>query len=486
MFCTCRNAIDQENPNTHICPICTGQPGTLPVVNREAIHFGLKAALALNCTINQHMKFDRKNYFYPDLPKGYQISQFDEPLAEHGYFDINFVAPDGLAGRLDNEDEMKRIGITRIHLEEDSAKSIHDSKNSLTLVDYNRGGAPLIEIVTEPHFSQPSEAKTFAQELQLLMRQLGVSNADMEKGELRCDANISLRPVGDKQLYPKTEVKNINSFRSLEKALEYEVERQKLLWIEGHPPTITETRGFDDKKLITVSQRDKEDSADYRYFPEPDIPPFNLTDTDIETARRELGELPQGRRARFMDMYNLTPEEAKLLTYDDDLAKYTEQVMSELENWANDTDDKLWSKEQNTLMKLAANWLTNTLISAMNDKAITFDSLKITAENFAELIVLVFQKKVTNVNAMKIFSVMINTGADPSHVMDEQNLAQTSDSAAIEPIVQHVIDNFPDQVAEFRAGKEPIIKFLLGQVMKHSQGKAEPVTAEKLLREKLK
>ncbi len=486
MFCACKNDSDKVAPNTNICPICTGHPGVLPQVNDQAIKLGIKASLAINCEINKFTKFDRKNYFYPDLPKGYQISQFDKPLAEHGSFVINKTATDGLAGRLDDEKDLKTVRIIRLHLEEDSAKSIHDSKNGVTLVDYNRGGAPLIEIVTAPDMSSPSEAKTFAQELQLLMRDLNISNADMEKGELRCDANISLRPVGDHELYTKTEIKNINSFKSLEKALEFEVKRQTLLWMEGKPPTVTETRGYDDKKQETIAQRTKEGAADYRFFPEPDIPPITFTDTEIKTIKRSLGELPQNRRQRFMDEYSFSPEDAKILTYDKDFSAYTEQVISELHAWAEDAENNSWKKDSPALLKLTSNWLVNNLLAIMSSEKISLDELKVTPENFAEFVLLNFKKLITSTNAVKILNHMVQKGSDPSQVMKEYNFTQTSSSDDILPIIEKVINDFPEQVAQFKAGKDPVIQFLLGQVMKQSKGTAQPAVAEKLLREKLK
>lgn len=490
MFCACANEAESEKPNINICPICLGHPGTLPVVNQQAVLWAIKAALALNCKINSFTKFDRKNYFYPDLPKGYQISQYDKPLAEHGYFNINSQAKDGLAARLDDEKQMKQIEIVRLHMEEDSAKSIHHQDNSL--IDYNRGGAPLIEIVTGPSFSSPAEAKTFAQELQLLIRYLQISDADMEKAQLRCDANISLKPSGENKLYPKTEIKNINSFNSLEKALTYEIDRQKALWLENKPPQMQETRGWNDKKQITISQRSKETQADYRYFPEPDIPPLTFTSEKIIEIKNSLGELPQQKRLRFMEMYGFTPEEAKILTYDKNLANYAEQVVSELKDWLHSveglegTEEEIWTNNKKKVVKLVANWLINNLISQMHEQNLSFNELKVTAENFAEFITLIYQNKINSTNAQKILKIMIDKGADPSHVMDEYNLEQIDDQEAIIKVIKKVINNFPDQVAEYQAGKEPVIKFLIGQVMKQSKGKANPQTAEELLKKNLK
>lgn len=490
MFCSCSNESETAAPDINICPICLGHPGVLPVVNDAAIKMAIKTSLALNCTINKFTKFDRKNYFYPDLPKGYQISQYDEPLAEHGYLDINFKAKDGLAGRLDDKDQLKRIGITRLHMEEDAAKNTHGNEGA-TLVDYNRAGSPLVEIVTEPDFKTPQEAKTFAQELQLLVRYLGISDAYMEKGHLRCDANISLRPEGETNLYPKTEVKNLNSFKAVERALTYEIARHKALWIKGQAPDKQETRGWDENKQETVAQRTKESEADYRYFPEPDIAPLTFTDAEIETIKRQLGELPQYKRARFMAEYDYTPAEAKILTHNQAFAEYTEEVISELREWLSSLEEvdgsteEVWDKNKRKLTKLVSNWLINNLLSMMNEKKVEMHELKITAENFAEFISLVYQNKVNSTNAQKILSIMLDKGADPSHVLDEYDLAQIDDSSAIEKIAQNILEEHPEQVSEYKAGKEVVIKFFLGQVMRKSKGSANPQTAEELLKKLL-
>ncbi|HCC23560.1 TPA: Asp-tRNA(Asn)/Glu-tRNA(Gln) amidotransferase subunit GatB [Candidatus Falkowbacteria bacterium] len=485
MFCSCANEADFAKPNSNICPICLGHPGTLPTVNQEAVKMSQIAALALNCTLNSYIKFDRKNYFYPDLPKGYQISQFDKPMAEHGEFIINSIAADGLTGSLENASELKRIGITRLHIEEDAAKSIHDKDQNATLVDYNRGGAPLIEIVTDPDFSTPLEAKTFAQELQLLMRHLNISNADMEKGHLRCDANISLRPEGETKLYPKTEVKNINSFRSLERALTFEIKRQTALWLDNKAPAVQETRGYDDTTGETKSQRTKEGSADYRYFPEPDIPPMTFSSELFELLKLSLPELPQAKRRRFSQEYTHTGEEAKILTQNRRLADYFEQIISELEAWITSSDLN-WNQEKKKLIKLATSWLINNFITSLTEKNLNFDDTKVTAENFAEFITLLHQNKIGSANAVKVLNVMIDKGADPSQILQEYGLEQIDDDTEIMTVITSVIKAFPEQVADYRAGKEPIIKFLVGQVMKQSGGKVNPQKAEASLKKALK
>jgi len=489
MFCACSNEADPKDPNVNVCPICLGHPGILPTVNEEAVHMGMKAALALNCTIAEFTKFDRKNYFYPDLPKGYQISQYDKPLAINGSLVINWQTRDGLSGSLTDETQLKRIGIIRIHLEEDAAKSTHEKDG--TLIDYNRGGTPLIEIVTKPDLASPQEAKTFGQELQLIMRHLGVSDADMEKGQLRCDGNISLRPEGDKLLYPKTELKNINSFRALERALAYEIERQTLLWLAGTPPTEEETRGWDEASQTTISQRIKEGESDYRYFPEPDLPPLNITPEEIQEIRSEMPELPQDKRRRFMEMYDFTGEEAKILTDTKQIANFTEKVVSELKDWIETIDtvsgnkEEIWEKNKQKLVKLVSNWLINKYLPLLQEQSIPFVASKITAENFAEFICLVYGSKVNSAAAQAILKRMIETGADPSQLIEEMDLTQTSDTNELGTIIERLLTQYPDQVAEYKAGKTPIIKYFLGLIMRETKGKADPQITEKLLQEYL-
>ncbi|KKR03682.1 MAG: Aspartyl/glutamyl-tRNA(Asn/Gln) amidotransferase subunit B [Parcubacteria group bacterium GW2011_GWC2_39_14] len=489
MFCACSNEIEAKDPNVNICPICLGHPGILPTINEEAVHMGMKAALALNCTIANFTKFDRKNYFYPDLPKGYQISQYDKPLALDGSLVINWETRDGLAGSLTDENQLKRIGIVRLHLEEDAAKSTHI--NDGTLIDYNRGGAPLIEIVTHPHLSSPQEAKTFGQEIQLIMRHLNISDADMEKGQLRCDGNISLRPVGDKKLYPKTELKNINSFRALERALAYEIERQTLLWHAGTPPTKEETRGWDEATQTTISQRVKEGESDYRYFPEPDLPPIIITEDEIQALKIEIPELPQDKRRRFVDMYDFTGEEAKILADSKQLANFTEKVISELKSWLEDLDtisgnkEEIWETNKHKLIKLVSNWLINKYLPALSEQNISFKSSKITAENFAEFICLVYESKVNSSAAQAILKRMIETGGDPSHLIEDMDLVQMSGSDELGIIIEKTLAQFPDQVAEYKSGKTVVIKYFLGLIMRETNGKADPQETEKLLQEYL-
>ena len=484
MFCACPNIFENDKPNQNICPICLGHPGILPTINEEAVQMALKAGLALNCKISEFSKFDRKNYFYPDLPKGYQISQFDMPVATDGFLAINFIALDGLSGSQNDKNQLKRIGIIRLHLEEDAAKSIHEKDTSL--IDFNRGGAPLIEIVTAPHFSAPHEAKTFGQELQLIMRELEISDADMEKGQLRCDANISLRPEGDHNFYPKTEIKNINSFKALERALAFEIKRQTELWLEGKPPAAPETRGWDDAKQKTVSQRSKEESSDYRYFPEPDLTPLFFTQKEINEISARLPELPKAKRRRFAEDYSLNGEEIKLLTASKELAGYFENIISELQEWLTTTSEgtakEIWARNKKRAVKLAAGRLLNKFLKLLDEHNAGFSENKVTPENFAEFISLVYQNKVNSAAGQIILEEMVKTGADPSQVMEEKDLKQVNNDADLAKIIVRIIKNNPEQVAEFKRGKEAVIKYFIGLVMKETKGKADPQKTEEILR----
>jgi len=490
MFCGCGNDAEHAEPNTLICPICVGHPGTLPVTNKRALEFGILAAKAIGCKISDRSKFDRKNYFYPDLPKGYQISQFDEPVGVHG--ELNVEVPE--AG--ENERKVARIGITRLHLEEDAAKLTHTAGGA-SLVDFNRSGTPLAEIVTEPDFASPTEAKAFLHELRLIMRTLGVSNADMEKGHLRCDANISMREVVDDPLTekdsparfnPKTEVKNLNSFRSVERALEYEIMRQSKLWEAGTPPMVTTTRGWDDDKQITVEQRVKEESSDYRYFPEPDIPPLHLTDMAIE-AERHMNELPAAKRARFMEEYAFTPKDARQIVDNPYLTDWTEKVISELREWVTSADKGAhWEKEKPRFAKLVSGWLLSKLMGLMSEMSLSNDirTIKITPENFAEFLTLLYLEKINSTAAQEILRVMIESGEVPTQVMQERGLEQVSDASDLEDVADEIISKNEKVVEDYKNGKDAAIMFLVGQMMKATKGKAKPDLAREILEGKLK
>lgn len=462
MFCACSNDGENQKPNTTVCPICLGHPGTLPTINKEAVKYGVMMALALACKINKHSKFDRKNYFYPDLPKGYQISQYDEPLAQNG--------------------KLLNIGIVRVHLEEDAGKNIHTGNK--TLVDFNRCGTPLAEIVTEPDFRSPQETTVFLQELRLIARYLGISDADMEKGHLRCDANISLRPKGDKKFYAKIEIKNLNSFKAVERALQFEVNRQTRLWEQDRAPQITETRGWDEDKQTTVMHRSKESGADYRYFPEPDLPPLVISDELMKEVKSLMPELPQAREARFVKEYGLSQADSRILINQKPWAEYFEGVMSDLRAWLKKQDSKLWDKNKADLSKLAHNWLVSELFGLL-DASFEIKKLKITAENFSELIKLVYKKTINSSAGQTILKEMYKTGDDPSRIAEKMDLAQIDDATTLEGLVIKVIMQSPDQVDKYKKGKTALLKYFVGQVMAESRGKANPQKAEEILKKKL-
>ncbi len=479
MFCGCDNSGENQPPNTTICPICLGHPGTLPVLNRQAVEWGVLSALALNCRIPEFSKFDRKNYFYPDLPKGYQISQYEEPIALDGWLVIEVKG------------EQKKIRITRLHLEEDAAKLIHSPSGQWSYIDFNRAGTPLMEIVTEPDLRTPEEAKTFMQELRLMMLALGVSEAEMEKGHLRCDANISLRPRGQEKLSPKIEVKNINSFRAVERALEYEIKRQTQLWTESRPPQIQATRGWNDQKQITEEQRTKEEAHDYRYFPEPDLPPITFAPEEVETIRAKLPELPQIKRQRFIEMYEMNPTDAKIIIEDEDLANYTEEVISELKAWllsikGAETEEKIWQQNKKQLVKLITSWLVNKLLALLHEANLTIKECKITPENFAQMIALIYQNKLNSATAQTLLAEMFKTGIEPDYAIREKGLAQLDNEKEIEALVDKIIAANPGPVLDYEQGKVQALQFLVGQIMRETKGKINPKTAEELFRKKLK
>lgn len=491
MFCGCSNRGEHEKPNTTVCPVCMGHPGTLPVVNEKAVEFGMLIGLALNGKISGHSKFDRKNYFYPDLPKGYQISQFDLPVVEGGELTVQVKEKDGSHRDV-------RIRLTRLHLEEDAAKLHHATDKTTTLVDFNRAGTPLAEIVTEPDMRSPAEAKAFLQELRLMMRYLGVSDADMEKGHLRCDANVSLREIPDdpanedwaSQLNPKTEVKNLNSFRAVERAINYEIKRQTKAWLDGKPVNYSSTRGWDDAKGITIEQRIKEGASDYRFFPEPDLPPLALSGL-ADTLSGSLPELPARRRIRFQDEYGLTEIDAHTFVDDKELADYAEKVFSELQEWVStrrksEGKEFDWDTEKAVFSKLVSGWLLSKLGGIMAEHKMHIRTLKITPENFAELLSMIHLKNVTGTNALVILKEMAFSGADPSVIMEEKNLGAMNDIGKLLEAVQKAIDDNPKVVGDYRRGKENAIMFLVGQVMKATRGKAPPEEVKKMLIDRLK
>src|SRR3989344_4640840 len=468
MFCACKNGLGLEKePNVHICPVCTAQPGSLPVPNRRAIEAVQRVGLALGCTLRLRSKFDRKNYFYPDIPKGYQISQYDEPFCEQGA-----MAVGGQAFR-----------VTRIHLEEDTGKSMHPAGANYTLVDFNRAGVPLMELVTEPDFSTGKDASLFCQKLRQILRYLDVSNADMEKGQMRCEVNISLYKEGTERLSgTKVEVKNINSFRFVERAIEYEIKRQTEALEKGEK-IVQETRGWDEVKNVTVSQRKKESAHDYRYFPEPDIPPFEFTEAYVEQLRASLPELPDAKLKRFISEYALPEADAVILTEDRKLAEYFENVVSELA-------EKIEAKEiivpLERTIKLAANYMLTELRKHIAESGKEVADIAITPENYAEFIGIVADGKINSSAAQTVLAEMYQGGDnDPSHIIERLNLAQVSDNSAIEEAVDTVLAVNERSVADYKAGKQNAFQYIIGQIMKETKGKANPQIASEILKKKL-
>lgn len=477
MFCGCANGswkigVEELKPNTNICPVCTGQPGSLPVANQEAIEMVVKAGLALNCKIAQHSKFDRKNYFYPDLPKGYQISQYDRPICTNGFIDIN--------GR--------KIGITRIHLEEDTGKLIHPAGENYSLVDLNRAGVPLMEMVTEPDIISGPQAREFSKKIQQIFRALNISDANMEKSQMRCEVNISISKTEARGT--KVEIKNLNSFKAVERAIEYEIMRQSKLLDQGKK-IVQQTRGWNEKEQVTFPQRSKEEAHDYRYFAEPDLPPLQFDKNYINKIKAELPELPDKKLQRFQDQYGLTKSDAKIIITNRLLADYTENVMTELRAWLVDLDeieiddDAAWEEYKHKLSKLTANWLINKLSGILSAKKIALHDLKVTPENFAEFISLIYKNKVNSKNAFGLLEKMVDSGGDPANILEDQGMRLIEDVSDLEPIIDKIIADNPDQVNQFKAGKNTLLKFFIGQAMKESQGKANPKMAEDLLIQKL-
>ncbi len=486
MFCRCSNDGENQPPNTTICEVCTAQPGALPVPNKKAIEWTVLTGLALNCKIAGFTKFDRKNYFYPDLPKGYQISQYDLPISYDGFLQVG----------------EEKIKIIRIHLEEDTGKLFHPKGKNYSLVDYNRSGTPLMELVTAPDIKSAREAKEFCQGYQKILRYLDVSDADMEKGQMRCEANISIQekgkwkkvndeilPIGDYKLNPKTELKNINSFRAMERAVDYEIKRQKKFLEEGGRLR-QETRGWDEAKQKTYHQREKESAHDYRYFPEPDIPSLDLTKIKNK-MEKELPELPNEKLKRFVKEYFFNKIDAELLVANKDMADYTEKIVSELRAWLNalpeveGDQDEIWEKNGKKIAKLISGWLLTRLGALLKANNINIKEIKITAENFAEFLTLIYQNKINNTSAQKIFEIMFKEGKDPSDILDEGDFEQISDTNILDKAIAKAIQENQKAVNEYKAGKVNAIQFLVGQVMKETKGKADAQSVRKILEEKI-
>jgi aspartyl-tRNA(Asn)/glutamyl-tRNA(Gln) amidotransferase subunit B len=453
MFCGCLTEFG-NSPNSQTCPVCLGLPGCLPVVNQKAFQYAIRVALALNCRISEFTKFDRKNYFYPDLPKNYQISQYDLPLGQDGFLDV------GLNGNI------KRIGIKRVHLEEDAGKLIHTKDSSF--IDFNRTGIPLLEIVSCPDINSSQESYNYLISLKQIIRYLGVSSCDMEKGILRCDANISVKKKGQRELGTKIELKNMNSFRGVRDALNFEIKRQtKLLQDSGN--ITQETRLWDEGKHKTCSMRTKEEAQDYRYFPEPDLPPFVISAQIVDEIKSLLPELPQTKQARFISEYGLSEYDVRLLTSDKQIADFFEECLRYYPE-----------------AKPVANWLCGPLLSEMNSRSLELSQLNLTASNTANLVKMIKLGDVSNLVAKSIFSEMIDTGQAADAIIKKKNLIQISDTEVLDKIISDIIQDNPDSVKDYVNGKENAIMFLVGQVMRNSKGKANPKVVLEMLKKRLK
>jgi aspartyl-tRNA(Asn)/glutamyl-tRNA(Gln) amidotransferase subunit B len=445
MFCDCLNDASEKHPNVNICSICTGQPGALPTINKQAVEHVLKVGLALGGEVfaDKESKFDRKNYFYPDLPKGYQVSQYDQPLVTGG--------------------ELNKIRLIRIHLEEDAGRLSHSKEDSL--VDYNRAGVPLMELVTEPDIKSSAEAASFAKELQLLLRYLGVSDADMEKGHMRLEANISLN------MGTKVEVKNINSFKAMEDAIKYELARQEKL-LKANKKVSHETRGWNDVKKVTVSQRSKEEAQEYRYFPEPDLPPFDEKSFNIKSIKADVPELPQNKRERFKKEYSLTSKQADVLVQNMAAAGYFEEAASELGD----------VKKTNLLF----NYFTSDVWGLMKKRSVDINGLNISPAHLAHVIELVADKRITSRIAKNLLLKMHETSLDPSEIIANEEWEQVSDESSLKPLAKQIIKDHPQPVADYKKGKSQSIQFLIGMAMSELGGKADPNVLKGIFEELLK
>ncbi len=512
MFSSAPNKLDMSEPNVNIDEVVTAQPGSLPVANKEAIRLAAKMGLALNCTIDEWSKFDRKHYFYPDLPKGYQISQLDQPIAKEGYIDIeisNFQFPiSNENAENQNVKKIKRVLIQRAHLEEDAGKNIHPEGLPYSLVDYNRAGTPLLEIVTHPCIESAEEARKYLEELQRIARYVGASDADMEKGSMRCEPSISVRLPGEQGLPPyKCEVKNINSFKFVEQAINYEIVRQTELRQQGVTPKQV-TMGWNEKLNQTVEQRSKEEANDYRYMPEPDLPPLQFTKEYLDQLRLELPELPSAKRARFKTEYNLPDADIENLINWKELTFYFEDVISELDAWIEadtvsrhsepvsgeeskdpstslDAGSAQGDSTKKKLIKSAANWCLQDFSAMLNVDRKNPDEALVTPENLAELVKLIDDGKISSSAAKQVFRTMYETGGDPSEIIQDLGLEQVSDEVAIASVIDQIIANNSKAVADYKAGQEKSFGFLVGQTMKELKGKGNPSLINELLRNKL-
>ena len=454
MFCSCSADYGSApEPNTNICPSCTGLPGAMPVVNKKATELAALVGLALNCSVNKHNTFARKNYYYPDLPKGYQISQYELPICEKGYLEVN----------VDGEEQFK-VRVRRVHIEEDTAKLSHEK--NYALVDFNRAGVPLLEIVSEPDMRTVEAALDYATKIRAILRYLGVNSGDMEKGVLRFEANISVRPVGSDEFRTRTEIKNLNSFRALTRASAYEIERQIKVYESGGT-VVQETLGWDDVRGVTVSQRSKEEAHDYRYFPEPDLPPLQLSDAWINAIRTQLPELPEAKTARFIADFSLTPSEARFITSELALANYFESVVAKAKSPA----------------KAVHSWIAGEFMRYLNDSGVNIEDVTLAPEAFAQLIDMVTDKTIGGNAGKAVLAELIKNGGDPAQIVKEKGLAQVSDESFIQEAVMKVINDNPSEVEKYLAGKETLLQWFVGQVARATKGKADPnVTKELMLK----
>ena len=455
MFCSCSADYATALPNTHVCPICLGMPGVLPVINRHAIECTMMTALAINCTIPEYTKFDRKNYSYPDLMKGYQISQYDAPIGKQGWLII------------DSNGTKKKVNITRVHLEEDVAKSWH--RGDYSLVDVNRSGVPLMEIVSEPEISSPEEARDYLIKLRTILRYLGVSTGNMEEGSFRCDANISIRPLGSKEFLPKVEVKNMNSFKAVYQALEHEAKRQ-IKVLEESGELVQETRGWVEEKGVTVTQRTKEYADDYRYFPEPDLPPLLLDRAWIEEIRAKLPELPEARRDRFVAQYGLPLYDANIMTNSRTMADYFESCVRLMDS---------------SKAKMVSNWLLGDVSRLLNATHTEIENAKISPQHLVEMLNLIDNGSISGPAAKAVFEEMFYSGKRAGDIVAEKKLGQITDGTEIMDAVRQAIADNAKAVADFKAGKEQALTFITGQVMKITRGRANPAMVKEILVQEL-
>jgi aspartyl-tRNA(Asn)/glutamyl-tRNA(Gln) amidotransferase subunit B len=454
IFCGCSTSFGAP-PNTHTCPVCLGHPGVLPVLNRQAVEYAMKAAMAINCEIAEWCKFDRKNYFYPDSPKAYQISQFDQPIGQNGWIDIEVNG------------KTKRIGITRLHLEEDAGKLTHIDGGFGSLADFNRVGTPLVEIVSEPDIRSPEEAKAYLEKLRAIMQYCDVSDVKMEEGSLRCDANISIRPFGQEKFGTRAELKNMNSFRGVQRGLEYEELRQADI-LDSGGIVVQETRRWDEGQGKTISMRSKEEAHDYRYFPDPDLVRLHIDSEWMARVQASIPELPDARQTRYTEQYSLSSYDAGVLTASMKLADFFEESLKH-------TSDA----------KASANWIMGELLGYLNANGLELEDVKITGQGLGEMIQLIEKGTISSKIAKTVFKGLVETGKSPQQIVEEQGLVQISDEGAILSVVDAIIAANPQSVEDFRNGKEKAIGFLVGQIMKETKGKANPGLVNKLLMDRL-